>query len=139
MSELARMAISLDADLLTEFDGLCERLGYTNRSEAIRDLIRAKLASEAWHAKPRHTVAALSMVYNHETSGLAQKLTHLQHERHAYVVSTMHVHLDHHNCLEVLVLRGPGNAIRSIGDRLLATKGVEHGQLMMTAATQHSH
>ena len=139
MGELARMAVSLDEELLGEFDRLCERTGYTNRSEAIRDLIRAKLVSEAWQANPSHTVAALSLVYDHEASGLAQKLTHLQHESYAHVVSSMHVHLDHHNCLEVLVLRGPGNEIRKIGDRLLATKGVKHGQLMMTTTGQHVH
>jgi len=139
MGELARMAISLDEQLLVAFDHLCERLGYTNRSEAIRDLIRAKLVDEAWQADPHDTVAALSLVYNHEASGLAQKLTHLQHENHANVVSSLHVHLDHHNCLEVLVLRGPGNALRKIGDRLLATKGVKHGQLMMTTTGRHVH
>ena len=139
MGELARVAISLDEDLLTDFDKLCDRMGYTNRSEAIRDLIRAKLVSEAWQTHPHHTVAALSLVYDHEASGLAQKLTHLQHESHANVVSSMHVHLDHHNCLEVLVLRGPGDDIRRIGGRLLATKGVKHGQLMMTTTGQHVH
>ena len=139
MGELARMAISLDEALLTDFDRLCERLGYTNRSEAVRDLIRAKLVSEAWQSNPRDTVAALSLVYDHEASGLAQKLTHLQHQTHMNVVSAMHVHLDHHNCLEVLVLRGPGSDIRRIGDRLLATKGVKHGQLMMTTTGRHVH
>jgi CopG family transcriptional regulator, nickel-responsive regulator len=104
---LERIGISLEDDLLAQFDRLIERKGYTSRSEAIRDLIREQLVQREWsESGGGEKVAVVTIVYDHASSSLAQKLTHIQHENHRAVVSALHVHMDEHNCLEVLVLRG---------------------------------
>ena len=107
---IERIGISLEADLLEQFDRLIEQKGYVNRSEAIRDLIRDALVQREWSeaAAPEEQVAVVTLVYDHDSSSLAQKLAHIQHENHKAVVSALHVHMDEHNCLEVLVLRGRG-------------------------------
>ena len=133
MGALARFGASLDSELLERFDGHIRRHGYTNRSEALRDLIREKLAEEDWRAGPREAVAVVSLVYDHHALDLPVKLTDIQHEHRAEVVSTLHVHLDEHNCLEVLVLRGRAARIRAIGEKLTSTKGVKHGKMMLTS------
>ncbi|MDH4099501.1 MAG: nickel-responsive transcriptional regulator NikR [Nitrospirota bacterium] len=132
MGELARFGVSIDAELLDEFDGLIDRKGYSNRSEAIRDLIRDSLVGLEWEAGEKETVGTITIVYNHEVRELSEKLTDLQHEHFAAIVSALHVHLDAHNCLEVLVVRGKGREIKTIADALIGTKGVKHGTLSMT-------
>ncbi len=130
---LARVGISLEDNLLEQFDRLIERRGYQNRSEAIRDLIRDQLVQEEWSEPGQDSsekVAVVSIVYDHDSSSLSQKLTHLQHEHHRSVVSALHVHLDAHNCLEVLILRGKAKEILSMGESLVSTKGVKYGKLM---------
>ena len=130
---LERVGISLEDSLLKQFDRLSERRGYQNRSEAIRDLIRDQLVQEQWSEKDDdggEKVAVVSLVYDHDSSSLSQKLTHLQHEHHRAVVSALHVHLDAHNCLEVLILRGKAAEIISMGESLVSTKGVKYGKVM---------
>ncbi|MBI3014917.1 MAG: nickel-responsive transcriptional regulator NikR [Candidatus Tectomicrobia bacterium] len=129
---LTRFGISLEEDLLKKFDSLISRKGYSNRSEAIRDLIRDNLVKQEWDAGDREIVGAITLVYSHDTRELTDTLTDLQHHFHGATVSTMHVHLDEHNCLEVLVVRGKGNEIKKIADRLIGTKGVKHGKLVVT-------
>ncbi len=131
MNKLARFGVSLDEDLLAEFDRLIERRSYTNRSEAIRDLIRDSLVGQEWNEN-RDTVATITFVYDHHVPDLTRKLTHIQHDVQAHILAGMHVHLDHDHCLEVLVARGKGAAIRKVADALLSVKGVKHGKLTMT-------
>jgi len=132
MGELTRVGVSLDSQLLERFDRLTRKKGYTNRSEAVRDLIREKLVEEDWAVGGKEVVGTVSLVYNHHSLDLPKRLTDMQHDHHPAVVSTMHVHLDKHNCLEVLVLRGKGKAMRALGEKLVSTKGVKHGRLMLT-------
>ena len=127
---MERITISVDAELAAEFDRLIAARGYRNRSEAMRDVLRAHL-EQARRAggDAGHCVANLSYVYNHHERDLAERLTELQHGQHDLTVATMHAHLDHENCLETLILRGPTAAVRQFADALVAERGVRHGQL----------
>jgi len=130
---LTRFGVSLDAGLLARFDRMIQRKGYTNRSEAIRDLIREGLVREQWDLGTAEAVGTLTLVYSHEVRELADKLTDLQHQHYRAIVSTLHVHLDPHHCLEVLVLRGPASELKAMADRLIGTRGVKHGTFSATA------
>ena len=132
MAGTTRVGISLDGALLKAFDALCRRRGYANRSEAVRDLIRQELVGSEWEAGDKPSIGALCLVYEHDRLEVGHHLTHMQHEKRTMVVSTLHVHLDEHNCLEVLILKGEGRAVRAFSDRLISTKGVKHGELVMT-------
>ena len=134
MSTLARIGVALDSELLKQFDAYLERRKYGNRSEGFRDLIRDALIGEKTDDPSQPSVGTLTLVYDHHTRSLSEKLTAMQHDHAELVISTLHVHLDHHNCLEVLVLRGPAGSIRQLAEGIIATKGVQHGQLTMTAA-----
>lgn len=134
MSELRRFGVAVEADLLEQFDELMEKRGYTNRSEAFRDLARAELIKESAERPNANVVGTVTIVYNHHVRSLSEKLTELQHHFHHCVVSTMHVHLDHDYCLEVVVLRGKSKLVRQTADALISTKGVRHGQLIVAAA-----
>ncbi|MDR2161719.1 MAG: nickel-responsive transcriptional regulator NikR [Desulfovibrio sp.] len=128
MGTTVRFGVSLDSDLLNRFDDLCGRQGYGNRSEAIRDLIRNTLVQEEW-ASGEMIAATITLVYDHHKSDLAQKITHAQHDNLHLIVTTLHVHLDHHNCLEVLILKGSHQEVHHLAERLIATKGVKFGRL----------
>lgn len=134
MSTLARIGVALDSELLKQFDSYLDRRKYGNRSEGFRDLIRDALIGEKTGDPNQPSVGTLTLVYDHHTRSLSEKLTAMQHDHAELVISTLHVHLDHHNCLEVLVLRGPAGKIRQLAEGIIATKGVQHGQLTMTAA-----
>jgi CopG family nickel-responsive transcriptional regulator len=134
MSELSRIGVAIDSDLLERFDELIAQRSYTNRSEAFRDLIRDQLVETAWESPESDVVGTITMVYDHHVRMLSDKLIDLQHDQHHLVLSTLHVHLDHHNCLEVLVVRGKAGRIRQLSDSLLSTKGVKHGRLTITAS-----
>ena len=129
---VVRFGISLDGELLGRFDSLIEGKGYKNRSEAIRDLIRDSLVKEAWDTDSDDMAGTVTLVYSHHTRELQDTLTELQHEYHRNILSSMHIHLDAHNCLEVLVVRGNGKTIKTLSDRLIGTKGVKHGRLTVT-------
>jgi CopG family nickel-responsive transcriptional regulator len=129
---ITRFGISLDDKLLERFDKLISEKGYSNRSEAIRDLIRDSLVKGEWEVGTEETVGTITLVYSHDTRELTDTLTDLQHHFYTSIISTMHVHLDKHNCLEVLVVRGRARDIKRIADRLIGTKGVKHGKLSVT-------
>ncbi len=132
MGKTIRFGVSLDLDLLSRFDELCAQKSYQTRSEAIRDLIRNTLVQQHWEDEARETVGVLSLVYDHHQSDLSGKLTQIQHDALDLVITSLHVHLDHHNCLEVLVLRGPGKEIKDTAQKLTAVKGVKHGSLNLS-------
>jgi CopG family nickel-responsive transcriptional regulator len=133
VSGVTRFGVSLDEALLAQFDRVIARKGYTNRSEAIRDLIRESLVREQWELGADEVVGTLTLVYNHDVRDLSDKLTDLQHAHYKAIVSALHVHLDAHHCLEVLVLRGKAKELKSIADRLIGTRGVKHGTFSATA------
>ena len=134
MSELNRIGVAIDGDLLDKFDRLIAQRGYTNRSEAFRDRIREELVEKAWESPDSHVVGTVTLVYDHHVRLLSEKLTGIQHDFHHSILSTLHVHLDHDNCLEVLVLRGRASEVRKVADALISTKGVKHGRLTMTSS-----
>ena len=135
---IERIGISLEQDLLERFDEVIAEKGYQNRSEAVRDLIRDALVQREWSRSSgnEEQVALVALVYDHDAASLAQKLAHIQHENHRAVVSTLHVHMDAHNCLEVLVLRGPAREVVKMGDGLVATKGVKYGKVVPATTGQ---
>ena len=132
MGELSRIGIALDSDLLERFDHSIEKSGYTNRSEAFRDLIRDRLVRERTAAPDATVVGTVTLIYNHHAYGITEKLTEAQHEHHGLVVSTTHAHLDHDSCLEVLIVHGKAADIEQLADRLIGLKGVQHGRLVKT-------
>jgi CopG family nickel-responsive transcriptional regulator len=132
MTEIIRFGISIDERLLDRFDRLIDEKGYSNRSEAIRDLIRNALVEEEWSNENEETVGTVSLVYDHHTRDLADKLTEHQHSHHKEIISSMHVHLDAHHCLEVVVIKGKAKKNKRLAEELIGTKGVKHGKLMMT-------
>jgi CopG family nickel-responsive transcriptional regulator len=146
MSKLSRTGVSLEDNLLQEFDRLIAKRGYANRSEAFRDLIREALLTETI-ASNKPVVGTLTLVYDHHVPNLAQKLTEVQHSAGAMVLAATHVHLDHHYCLEVIIMKGRGQEIQAIADGMLALRGVELGKLVLTNSGQslkhathpHSH
>jgi CopG family transcriptional regulator, nickel-responsive regulator len=131
MARVVRFGVSLDERLLKEFDRHIQRRRYTNRSEALRDLIRDNLVGEQWE-DDKDTVGTVTFVYNHHVRDLTNKLTTIQHDFQGQILSGMHVHLDHDHCLEVLVVKGKGSEIRQVADALISVKGVKHGKLTMT-------
>jgi CopG family nickel-responsive transcriptional regulator len=133
MSELSRIGVAIDSDLLKKFDDLIASRGYTNRSEAFRDLIRDELVEKAAETPDAEVVGTLTLVYNHHVRMLSDKLTDMQHSHFPHILSTLHVHLDHDNCLEVLIIRGKSKHVRSIADALVSTKGIKHGRLTVTS------
>jgi CopG family nickel-responsive transcriptional regulator len=135
---LQRIGISLEDELLEKFDEIIDEKGYVNRSEAIRDLIRGELVQRQWSSSrsDEERVVVVTLVYDHDSSSLAQKLTHIQHENHLAVVSSLHVHMDAHNCLEVLVLRGKAKDIMAIGESLVSTRGVKYGKVVPATTGQ---
>ena len=144
MSVLSRIGVALDSDLLREFDKFILGLGYTNRSEAFRDLIRDRLVVEQTASRKATVVGTVTLIYNHHAHGVSEKLTELQHSHHDLVVSTSHAHLDHESCLEVLIVHGKSRQVEEFAGRLIGLKGVEHGRLVKTIAqplsgTAHKH
>jgi CopG family nickel-responsive transcriptional regulator len=141
---MERFTISLDDVLAGEFDDLIKARGYRNRSEAVRDMLRGQL--EAYRSErnsARFCIANLSYVYNHRERDLAERLTKIQHDHHNLAVSTMHAHLDHENCIETVLLRGPTAEVRAFANALSAERGVRHGQLNLVSAeidkSRHAH
>jgi CopG family transcriptional regulator, nickel-responsive regulator len=132
MGELSRIGIALDSDLLKRFDRSIEQSGYTNRSEAFRDLIRDRLVREQTAAPDATVVGTVTLIYDHHAHGVSDKLTEIQHAHHELVVSTSHAHLDHDSCLEVLIVRGRADRVQHLADSLIGLKGVQHGRLVMT-------
>jgi CopG family nickel-responsive transcriptional regulator len=139
MSQTVRFGVSLDLELLDEFDRLLKRLGYGNRSEAIRDLIRRKLIEEDWDAPNRQSFATVMLVYDHHETALPASLTELQHDSLAQIIGSFHAHLDRRNCLEVVVMKGKGEHLRALADTMISLKGVRYGTLNLGTAGKLLH
>jgi CopG family nickel-responsive transcriptional regulator len=133
MSELVRFGVSLEKSLLDKFDRLIRGRRYTNRSEALRDLIRQELVKQTW-AEDREVAGAVTFLYDHHQRDLQNRITDIQHDYQKLIISTQHVHLDHDNCLEIVAVRGKAGSIQDLTDRLKAIKGVRHCSLSMSSA-----
>ncbi len=133
MNSIIRFGVSIDEKLLKWFDDTISDKGYINRSEAIRDLIRNMMVNQDVADPEAYAVGTLTIVYSHDVRELSDKLNDIQHHNHQIIVSTVHIHLDEHNCLEVLILKGKTKEIQGISDRLLAVKNVIHGRLTISA------
>jgi len=130
--ELTRFGVSIDDELLSKFDQIIAGKGFTNRSEAIRYLIRDSLVQTEWESASQETIGTITLVYNSHTRELSDLLTQLQHRHYESIISTTHIHLDDENCLEVLIVRGRGQDIKKISDQLTSARGVKHGRLSLT-------
>ena len=130
---LTRIGVAIDSNLLTRFDRFLAKQGYTNRSEAFRDLIRDRLISVAVENPETPVVGTITLIYDHHSRLLPDKLTDLQHEHHHLIISTTHVHLDHDTCLEVVVVKGESWRVQKLADLLTGIKGVQHGRLVMSS------
>lgn len=138
MSDLSRIGVAIESNLLAQFDRLIARRGYPSRSEAFRDLIRDSLVEESAASGGTTVVGTITLVYDHHVRQLGERMTSLQHEFHHSVLSTLHVHLDHDHCLEVVVVRGKAAEVKRMADALTSMKGVKNGRLTITAgATRH--
>ncbi len=132
-TSLTRFGISMDADLLARYDRLIDEKGYTNRSEAIRDMVRDSLVQQEYLSN-QPVVGSVTLVYNHHAHDITHKLTHYQHEYSDLIIATLHVHLTGDDCMEIIALKGPGNRLKLFSDNLLGMKGVKHGKLVVTSA-----
>jgi CopG family nickel-responsive transcriptional regulator len=132
MPNLVRFGVSLEKKLLNEFDDLIRAKGYSNRSEAFRDLIRQELVKKEWSCGGE-VIGAITLVYDHHKRELVNKLTDIQHDFQGAIISTQHIHLDHDNCLEIIAARGKPDEIKNLADTLRSAKGVKHGALNMSS------
>ncbi len=129
---VSRFSVSLPADLLRQLDRMAKEKGYDNRSLAIADMIRSELVEHRQRDGKTEIVGTITLVYDHHKLHVQETLTDIQHDHHDVILSTIHVHLDHHNCLEVLLVRGQASVVKRIADQLIAAKGVKHGKLTVT-------
>ena len=136
MGDLVRTGLSLEQDLLSRFDQAIGRKHYQNRSEAIRDLIRDYLVAEEVD-KNVDVVGTLTLIYDHHRPNLTEKLVEAQHRAGGKVLAATHVHLDHHNCLEVIIMKGRGGDLKDLANGILSLRGVKHGQLVITSTGKH--
>ncbi len=130
---LVRFGVSIESDLLQKFDRFLEHGGYGTRSEAFRDLIRARLVEERVQDPDAEAIGVLTLVYNHHQRELEEKLTDVQHHAHHHIITTTHVHLDHDNCMEVILLRGKVATVRALATALSSFKGVKHSNIALTS------
>ncbi len=136
MAELARFSVSLEADLLEEFDRYCKENHFATRSDAIRQLLRDTLTAHAWESDAKDAAATLTLVYDHHRTQLADRLLEIQHQHTGVVVASSHVHLDHDNCLEVIFLRGRSRSLQDIASQLKGLKGIRKGQLVIASTAE---
>jgi CopG family nickel-responsive transcriptional regulator len=129
---LCRFSISMAQDLVDQLDGMSKAKGYANRSQAIADMVRAHLVEYHGHMGAHEMAGTITLVYDHHRRNIQALLTDIQHDYGDLIIAAMHVHLDHHNCMEVLALRGRSSALKEVADRLIAAKGVKHGKLTVT-------
>ena len=136
---LTRFSLSMPVALARQFAAFVRAKGYANRSQAVADLVRNRLVE--WHAEAgdQPIAGTVTLVYDHHQPHIQALLTDIQHDHAAVLIATLHVHLDHHNCMEVLAVRGPANAVRLVADQLIAAKGVRHGRLTVTTTSQGIH
>ena len=129
MAELVRFGVAMERQLLARFDKVIEQKGYANRSEALRDLVRAELDRDAWQ-RGKRTIATITIVYDHHVRELTERLTEIQHDHGDLIISALHVHLDHHHCMEVIAAKGPARALKTMADRLIGSRGVISGNVV---------
>jgi CopG family nickel-responsive transcriptional regulator len=135
MEKITRFGVSIEPTLLKQYDILIRTEGYTNRSEAIRDLIRNTLVKTKITNPQQEAIATLTMIYDHHSGNLTTRLLEIQHNHHTEILTTTHIHIDHHNCLEVLILKGNAGNIQKLADTIKSLKGIKHGDLVITDAT----
>jgi len=135
MEKITRFGVSIEPDLLKKFDKIIKMEGYTNRSEAIRDLVRKNLIREENKDPNAESIGTLTMIYDHHTGNLTNRLLDLQHDHTKEILSTTHIHIDHNNCLEVLVLKGKTGKIQKLADNIKSLKGIKHGELVITKSS----
>ena len=132
MEKITRFGVSIEPDLLKKFDKIIKKKGYKNRSEAIRDIIRENLIVEKTEYPNSEAIGTLTMIYDHHSGNLTNRLLDLQHNHHKEILTTTHIHVDHENCLEVLVLKGKTKNIQQLADNIKSLKGIKHGELVIT-------
>jgi CopG family nickel-responsive transcriptional regulator len=132
VEKITRFGVSIEPELLKKFDKIIKKEGYTNRSEAIRDLIRKNIIFEQKKDANEKAIGTLTMIYDHHAGNLTNKLLAIQHDHTNEILTTTHVHIDHHNCLEVLVLKGKIGSIQKLADNIKSLKGIKHGELVVT-------
>ena len=132
MKEVVRFGVSVEADLLELFDAYCKKKGFHNRSDALRQCIRKELQEDALNDTDTQVSGVLSLIYDHHNSDLPRKLTALQHEVHDTVMTSIHVHLDRHHCLEVMILKGPNSKVKDLANKLSSVRGVLQGDLSIS-------
>ena len=135
VEKIVRFGVSIEPELLNKFDKMIKKEGYPNRSEAIRDLIRKNLILEKNKDPDAKVIGTLTMIYDHHSGNLTNRLLDMQHDHHSEILSTTHIHVDHHNCLEVLVLKGKTGNIQKLADNIRALKGIKHGELVITKSS----
>jgi len=133
---LVRFGVSLEKNLLDKFDKLCAGKNYSNRSEAFRDLIRQELVKKEWEAG-EEVAGTITIIYDHHQRELVTKLMDIQHDHGTNIISTQHIHVDHHNCMEIIAVRGSAKSVRKLADTLKAVKGVKHATLGMSSTGKH--
>lgn len=133
-----RVGISFEPELLSEFDSLIRKKGYTNRSEAVRDLVRKTLIDAGTSDEKGEVIGSLTIIYDHEVGGLTERLLHLQHDHHSEISSTTHIHVDENTCLEVLIVKGKAKDVKGLADNIKALRGVKHGELVLTKTISQS-
>ncbi len=131
---IVRFGVSVPKELLDRFDEIIDEKGYVNRSEAIRDMMRDFIIRHEWEVGNEEVAGTITMLYNHDEADVVKELLDLQHDYLEEIISSIHVHMDEHNCLEVVIVKGKASRIKEIADRLLSLKGVKHGKLVMTGA-----
>jgi CopG family nickel-responsive transcriptional regulator len=136
MNKVTRFGVSIEEGLISEFDRLIKKKGYTNRSEALRDIIREKLISEHIGSTSGIVFGSITFIYDHHQRMLEKNLNNIQHDFHHYIIATTHAHVSHDECLEVVIVKGEANKLRELSDRLLSLKGVNHGTLTLTSSTK---
>ena len=140
MKGLERIGVSLEKELLSDFDKLIEKQGYQSRSEALRDLIRQQLSEHTIENPETHAIGAIVLVYDHHATKVMQKLTSLQHNHLLETISSMHVHMDAHECMEIIVLKGKVGDIKKMGEEIVSIKGVKLGKVnLVESHSTHSH
>ncbi len=130
-----RVGVSFEPELLEKFDKLLESKGYTNRSEAIRDLVRKSIIEAQIKSEEEQVIGTLTIIYDHDMGDVTNQLQHFQHFHLSEIIATTHVHVERHACLEVLVVKGKANSVRKLADHIRAIKGVKHGELVITKST----
>jgi len=129
---LCRFSLSMPGNLVGQLDAMCDAKGYGSRSQAVADMVRDALVEHRAQSGSRVIAGTITLVYDHHKRDIQQRLTRIQHDHGPLVISTLHVHLDHHNCMEVLAVRGAVKTVRTLADRLIAVKGIKHGKLTVT-------